>query len=143
AAKASSASRSPSLRRGSSRQRGAWERCWPLFSPRKVSPAKARLTWAASLVLHGAVITLALTTAWRIDRHQSLITIIPPEAPRRTELPPFGGTKRGKGPSGGLGRPPAADLDHRSRGEDDRYRFTVHPRCRDQDPHAPARSATD
>ena len=58
-------------------------------------------------MLHGAVITLALTTAWRIDRHQSLITIIPPEAPRRTELPPFGGTKRGKGPSGGLGRPPA------------------------------------
>ena len=60
-----------------------------------------------SLVLHGAAVTLAVTTAWRIDRYQSLITIIPPEPPRRTELPPFGGTKRGKGPSGGLGRPPA------------------------------------
>ena len=58
-------------------------------------------------MLHGLLITLALTTAWRIDRHQSLITIIPPEPPRRAELPPFGGTKRGKGPSGGLGRPPA------------------------------------
>ena len=58
-------------------------------------------------MLHGALLTLALTTAWRIDRPQSLITIIPPQPPRRTELPPFGGTKRGKGPSGGLGRPPA------------------------------------
>ena len=58
-------------------------------------------------MLHGLLITLALTTAWRIDRHQSPITIIPPEPPRRAELPPFGGTKRGKGPSGGLGRPPA------------------------------------
>ena len=60
-----------------------------------------------SLVLHGALVALAVTGAWRIDRYQSLITIIPPEPPRRTELPPFGGTKRGKGPSGGLGRPPA------------------------------------
>jgi len=58
-------------------------------------------------VLHGALLTLAVTSAWRIDRPQSLITIIPPQPPRRTELPPFGGTKRGKGPSGGLGRPPA------------------------------------
>src|SRR5947207_2641385 len=102
-----SGSRSPSRRRGSARRRSVSERCWPLFEPRKVPRAKARLTWAASLVLHGALLTLAVTSAWRIDRPQSLITIIPPQPPRRTELPPFGGTKRGKGPSGGLGRPPA------------------------------------
>src|SRR5947207_9934655 len=33
--------------------------------------------------------SLAVSAAWRIDRYQSLITIIPPEAPRRTELPPL------------------------------------------------------
>jgi hypothetical protein len=59
------------------------------------------------------LIAAGLTAVWRIDRRQSLITIIPPEPPRRAELPPFGGTKRGKGPSGGLGRPqiPANALD--------------------------------
>ncbi len=57
-------------------------------------------------MLHGALIALAVTGAWRIDRYQSLITIIPPEPPRRAELPPFGGTKRGKGPSGGLASAP-------------------------------------
>ena len=47
--------------------------------------------------------------SWRIDREQRLIIIIPPETPRPAPLPPFGGTKRGPGPSGGLGRPvPAA-----------------------------------
>lgn len=47
--------------------------------------------------------------SWRIDRDQRLIIIIPPEAPQVAPLPPFGGTKRGPGPSGGLGRPvPAA-----------------------------------
>src|SRR5207249_10052938 len=34
-----------------------------------------------------------------------LITIIPPSPPQPPELPPFGGTRRGVGPSGGLGRP--------------------------------------
>src|SRR5207244_9705936 len=42
---------------------------------------------------------------WRIDRPQGLITIIPPARPQPPELPPFGGTRRGLGPSGGLGRP--------------------------------------
>src|SRR5207244_10807246 len=42
---------------------------------------------------------------WRIDRPQGLITIIPPARPQLPELPPFGGTRRGAGPSGGLGRP--------------------------------------
>src|SRR2546426_7012240 len=72
-----------------------------------VPRAKARLTWVVSLVLHGALVALAVTGAWRIARYQPPIPIPPPEPPRRRELPPFGGTKRGKGPSGGLGRPPA------------------------------------
>ncbi len=51
------------------------------------------------------VIAVAITASWRIDRHQTLITIIPPETPHPQELPPYGGTRPGKGPSGGLGRP--------------------------------------
>jgi hypothetical protein len=47
----------------------------------------------------------AITTPWRIDRDQRLITIIPPAVPQLHELPPYGGTRRGLGPSGGLGRP--------------------------------------
>src|SRR5207253_251209 len=42
---------------------------------------------------------------WQIDRHQRLITFRPPQGPQFHELPPFGGTRRGIGPSGGLGRP--------------------------------------
>ena len=71
----------------------------------KVPLESKRLTWAASAVLHAIVIAVAVTTSWRIDREQVLITIVPPSAPRPVELPPFGGTKRGPGPSGGLGRP--------------------------------------
>ena len=71
----------------------------------KVPLESKRLTWAASAVLHAMLIAVAVTTSWRIDREQVLITIVPPSAPRPVELPPFGGTKRGPGPSGGLGRP--------------------------------------
>jgi hypothetical protein len=56
-------------------------------------------------VAHAALIVLAITGSWRIDQHQGLITIIPPQAPQFRELPPFGGTRQGLGPSGGLGRP--------------------------------------
>ncbi len=55
-------------------------------------------------MLHAGVIVLVVTGSWRIDRGQSLITIIPPALPQRAPLPPFGGTRRGPGPSGGLGR---------------------------------------
>jgi hypothetical protein len=55
--------------------------------------------------VHAGVISLAIFGSWRIDRRQGLITIIPPSAPQYRELPPFGGTRRGIGPSGGLGRP--------------------------------------
>lgn len=54
---------------------------------------------------HAAVIVFAIFGSWRIDGRQGLITIIPPSAPQFHELPPFGGTRRGIGPSGGLGRP--------------------------------------
>jgi hypothetical protein len=56
-------------------------------------------------VAHAAVIVFAIFGSWRIDGRQGLITIIPPSAPQFHELPPFGGTRRGIGPSGGLGRP--------------------------------------
>lgn len=46
-----------------------------------------------------------MTSSWRIDRGQRLITIIPPDVPQARELPPFGGTRRGVGPSGGMGHP--------------------------------------
>ena len=54
---------------------------------------------------HGVVIALAFSGSWRIDRPQRFITIIPPDQPQQHELPPFGGTRRGIGPSGGMGRP--------------------------------------
>jgi hypothetical protein len=56
-------------------------------------------------LVHLALIATAISVSWRIDRRQTLITIIPPETPQARELPPFGGTARGRGPSGGLGRP--------------------------------------
>jgi hypothetical protein len=56
-------------------------------------------------VAHVAIIVLAFSGSWRIDRPQGLITIIPPTTPQPRELPPFGGTRRGRGPSGGMGRP--------------------------------------
>jgi hypothetical protein len=67
----------------------------------------------ASALLHAALVVVVVTGSWRIDRHQRLITIIPPAPPRAVELPPFGGTRRGPGPSGGLGRsvPAAAVTD--------------------------------
>jgi hypothetical protein len=55
--------------------------------------------------VHVTIIVLAFSGSWRIDRPQGLITIIPPARPQLPELPPFGGTRRGVGPSGGLGRP--------------------------------------
>ncbi|HVH67621.1 MAG TPA: hypothetical protein VM716_07130 [Gemmatimonadales bacterium] len=54
---------------------------------------------------HAALIVFAITSSWRIDRNQGLIVIIPPSVPQLHELPPYGGTRRGLGPSGGLGRP--------------------------------------
>jgi len=56
-------------------------------------------------VVHVAVVVVAFSGSWRIDRPQGLIMIIPPARPQLPELPPFGGTRRGLGPSGGLGRP--------------------------------------
>jgi hypothetical protein len=56
-------------------------------------------------VAHVAIVIVAFSGSWRIDRPQGLITIIPPTRPQPPELPPFGGSRRGKGPSGGLGRP--------------------------------------
>ena len=55
--------------------------------------------------MHLTIGILAFSGSWRIDRPQGLITIIPPSRPQPPELPPFGGTRRGLGPSGGLGRP--------------------------------------
>jgi hypothetical protein len=56
-------------------------------------------------VAHAALIVFAITNSWRIDRQQGLIIIVPPSVPQLHELPPYGGTRRGLGPSGGLGRP--------------------------------------
>src|SRR2546428_1182826 len=101
----SSASRSRSTRRGWSRPPSGWERCSPLFEIRRPSLEFRRLPWAVSAVAHVAIIIVAFSGSWRIDRPQGLITIIPPARPQPPELPPFGGSRRGKGPSGGLGRP--------------------------------------
>jgi hypothetical protein len=76
-----------------------------LFELRRSSREVRRFTWIASAVFHGGLIVWAITSSWQIDRHQRLITIIPPQRPQFIELPPFGGTRRGIGPSGGLGRP--------------------------------------
>src|SRR5207249_2132513 len=100
-----SGSRSRSARRGSSKPPSGWERCSPLFEIRRPPLEFRRLTWVASAVVHVAIIVLAFSGSWRIDRPQGLITIIPPARPQPPELPPFGGTRRGAGPSGGLGRP--------------------------------------
>jgi hypothetical protein len=58
-----------------------------------------------SLALHLAIIIYLMTARWRIDGGRRLVMIIPPDTPQLHELPPFGGTRPGKGPSGGLGRP--------------------------------------
>src|SRR5207244_715692 len=94
-----------SARRGWSRPPSGWERCSPLFEIRRPSLEFRRLTWVVSAVVHVAIIIVAFSGSWRIDRPQGLITIIPPARPQPPELPPFGGSRRGKGPSGGLGRP--------------------------------------
>src|SRR3989442_4087427 len=100
-----SASRSRSTHRGWSRRPSGWERCSPLFEIRRPGREFRRLTWVVSAVAHVTIIVLAFSGSWRIDRPQGLITIIPPSPPQPPELPPFGGTRRGVGPSGGLGRP--------------------------------------
>lgn len=46
-----------------------------------------------------------MTSSWQADQRPLFYTIIPPAPPTLPELPPFGGTRRGKGPAGGLGRP--------------------------------------
>src|SRR3989442_1960160 len=100
-----SASRSRSTHRGWSRRPSGWERCSPLFEIRRPGREFRRLTWVVSAVAHVTIIVLAFSGSWRIDRPQGLITIIPPSPPQPPELPPFGGTRRGVGPSGGFGRP--------------------------------------
>src|SRR2546422_3431145 len=102
-----SASRSRSAPRGWSRRPSGWERCSPLFEIRRPTREFRRLTWVVSAGAHVAIIVLAFSGSWRIDRPQGLITIIPPSRPQPPELPPFGGTRRGVGPSGGVGRPGA------------------------------------
>jgi hypothetical protein len=58
-----------------------------------------------TVVVHLVIIIFLITTSWRIDGGLRLVTIIQPDIPQAHELPPFGGTRPGKGPSGGLGRP--------------------------------------
>src|SRR5437016_1411809 len=70
-----------------------------------VQAAGAAVLPQAEELAHVTIIVLAFSGSWRIDRPQGLITIIPPSPPQPPELPPFGGTRRGVGPSGGLGRP--------------------------------------
>ncbi len=63
----------------------------------------------ASLALHLGIVALALTVAWEGERPTTFINLVPPATPVPRQLPPFGGTRRGRGPSGGLGHPaPAA-----------------------------------
>ncbi len=57
------------------------------------------------MALHVVLVVLAVTVSWRLDRPNGLILIVPPQPPQPLELPPYGGTKPGKGPSGGMGRP--------------------------------------
>src|SRR3989440_91143 len=97
--------RSGSTRRGWSKRRSGWERCSPLFDPRAVPSRLRRFTWIGSATVHVALVIWLVTASWRIDGRQGLITIVAPDTPQAHELPPFGGTRRGVGPSGGLGRP--------------------------------------
>ena len=46
-----------------------------------------------------------LTASWPRTRDTTAFTILAPASPAPLELPPFGGTRRGRGPSGGLARP--------------------------------------
>ncbi len=55
--------------------------------------------------MHLVIILFLIVARWRIDGGLRLVTIIPPDLPQQHELPPLGGTRPGKGPSGGLGRP--------------------------------------
>ncbi len=56
-------------------------------------------------MLHAIVIALALAVPWRSEGPPSFFTLVPPTTPQPRELPPYGGTRPGRGPSGGLGRP--------------------------------------
>src|SRR5207245_11007834 len=88
-----------------SKRRAGWGWCAPLCQPRAVPCRLRRLAWVGSVAIHVAVVIWLVTASWRSDGRQGLSTISPPDMPLAHELPPFGGTRRGVGPSGGLGRP--------------------------------------
>ena len=76
-----------------------------MFELRKVAPLRARATWLASTALHAVAIGLAFSVAWRVGPRVTFIRLTPPVARPMPSLPPYGGTRPGRGPSGGLGRP--------------------------------------
>jgi hypothetical protein len=49
-------------------------------------------------------VVLVLTTTIRLAERPTFINLTPPAAPLPVELPPVGGTRPGRGPSGGLAR---------------------------------------
>ena len=70
-----------------------------------VARLRARAAWLASAILHVAVIVLAVTVTGRVRTRMTFINLTPPAIPARSALPPYGGSARGRGPSGGLGDP--------------------------------------
>lgn len=54
------------------------------------------------------VLGLFLTVPWIVGRNARFITLAPLAPEETPELPPYGGTRPGRGPAGGLGRPAPA-----------------------------------
>src|SRR3989442_1289063 len=85
--------------------RGGGKGCPPLFELGSPGRESRRLPGVVSAVAQVTIIVWAFRGSGGIARPRGLITITPPSPPQPPELPPFGGTRRGVGPSGGLGRP--------------------------------------
>jgi hypothetical protein len=76
-----------------------------VFEFRWIGSRRSRVSWLASALLHATVAGLVLLVAMRVRPRTTFITLSPPGVRRMPALPPTGGSERGRGPSGGLGRP--------------------------------------
>ena len=76
-----------------------------MFELRRVARLQARATWLASAILHVAVIVLAVTVSGPARTRMTFINLTPPAVATGPVLPPYGGSERGRGPSGELGHP--------------------------------------
>ncbi|HEX4574302.1 MAG TPA: hypothetical protein VH158_04165 [Gemmatimonadales bacterium] len=76
-----------------------------MFKLRSLPTRGRRLTWVVSVLAHIVLVILFVSGSWRIDDGRRLMPIIPTAPPQPPELPPYGGSRPGRGPSGGMGRP--------------------------------------